>query len=103
MMKKFLIPAACNPSTICRRIGFPRTLIIGFGRSAVSSRIRVPRPAASKTALSIFVITGFATIPHLALRVRSPALDFQDTRSLPLGETHAEAAVRAREWVAGKG
>src|SRR5436305_748733 len=41
MIKKSLIPAACNPSTICSRIGFPRTLIIGLGRSAVSSRIRV--------------------------------------------------------------
>src|SRR6266567_3979688 len=57
MIKKSLIPAACNPSTICSRIGFPRTLIIGLGRSAVISRIRVPRPAARRTALSILVIT----------------------------------------------
>src|SRR5207248_120380 len=56
MIKKPLIPAACNPSTICRRIGFPRTLIIGFGSSAVSSRIRVPRPAARRTALSILAM-----------------------------------------------
>src|SRR5512140_632490 len=65
MIKKFLIPAACSPSTICRRIGFPRTLIIVLGSSDVSSRIRVPRPAASRTALSIFVITDVAPLPHL--------------------------------------
>src|SRR2546426_11404915 len=62
MIKNFLIPAACNPSTICSRIGFPRTLIIGLGRSDVSSRIRVPRPAASKTALSILFMTVIITM-----------------------------------------
>src|SRR6266496_4962099 len=55
MIRKPRTPASRNPSTMCCKTGLPRTSIIGLGRSDVSSRIRVPRPAASKTALSILV------------------------------------------------
>src|SRR6185437_13394134 len=47
---------------MCCKTGLPRTSIIGFGKSAVSSRMRVPRPAASNTALSIFVTTASAKL-----------------------------------------
>src|SRR5476649_1495821 len=51
MIRKSVTPAATRPDTICASTGRPRTAIMGFGRSSVSSRMRVPRPAASKTAL----------------------------------------------------
>ena len=51
----------------------------------------------------------FPRIPHLALRVRPPTLIPKTpatcvllSRSLPLGETHAQAAVGAQEWVMGE-
>src|SRR6266481_7056575 len=59
MIRKLPTPASRKPSTMCCKTGLPRTSSIGFGRSAVISRMRVPRPAASKTALSIFVITNY--------------------------------------------
>src|SRR4030095_11960940 len=76
MRRKSPIPASRSPSTICCKTGLPRTSIIGFGSSAVSSRIRVPRPAASITALSIVLIVedggARSAIARLfaALRVR---------------------------------
>src|SRR5437867_2621906 len=68
MMRNWRTPASRNASTMCCKTGLPRTTIIGFGRSAVSSRIRVPRPAASRTALSILVITGHRSQFTLLLR-----------------------------------
>src|SRR5205809_3824974 len=47
--------ASHNPATMCCKTGFLRTSIIGLGRSTVSSRMRLPRPAARTTAFSIFM------------------------------------------------
>src|SRR5215211_5117906 len=63
MIKKSRTPAARSPSTMCCKPGLPRTSIIGLGSSLVSSRIRVPRPAASNTALLIFAINYKVTQP----------------------------------------
>src|ERR1700677_5105598 len=56
MIRKCVMPASRRPSTMWSRIGLPRTSIIGLGSSWVSSRIRVPLPAASSTALVTFAI-----------------------------------------------
>src|SRR5947207_5318549 len=70
------------------RTGFPRTLIIGLGTSAVSSRMRVPRPAASRTALSILVITNCAGGSS------APSLDVKATRqSRNYLASHAERPI----------
>ena len=53
MMQKSRTPAPRKPSMICCKTGLPRTGNIGLGRSLVRLRMRVPRPAASKTALVI--------------------------------------------------
>src|SRR5450432_1709581 len=53
MMRNRSTPAARRPSMMCWRIGLRRTSIIGLGNSVVRSRIRVPRPAARRTALVI--------------------------------------------------
>src|ERR1043166_2784329 len=60
MTRNSRIPAWRKPSTMCCKTGLPRTSIIGFGKSTVSSRIRVPRPAARMTALSILGISELA-------------------------------------------
>src|SRR5436190_4283433 len=44
------MPAPSRPLRICSRIGLPCTLSMGLGNSFVSSRIRVPLPAAKITA-----------------------------------------------------
>src|SRR5450755_4384857 len=53
MMRNRATPASRRPSMMCWRIGLRRTSIIGLGNSLVRSRIRVPRPAARRTALVI--------------------------------------------------
>src|SRR6266849_379423 len=55
MRKNSCKPASRNPSTMYCKTGLPRTSIIGLGRSTVSSRMRLPRPAARTTAFSIFM------------------------------------------------
>src|SRR6266566_7825296 len=49
--------ASRSPSMMCCKTGLPCTSIIGLGSLAVSSRIRVPRPAARITAFSIITVS----------------------------------------------
>src|SRR5215471_19235928 len=55
---------------MCWSTGLPRTSIIGFGSSAVSSRIRVPRPAARITAFSIFIVGRLYRRRYLSSQLR---------------------------------
>ena len=51
-MKISRTPAATMPATMCSRIGLPCTRSMGLGNSLVSSRMRVPLPAARMTAFT---------------------------------------------------
>ena len=57
---------------MCQIIGLPPTSTIGFGLNSVSSRKRVPRPPASKTAFTfppIFgVVTGYPSFVYLMIK-----------------------------------
>src|SRR5579885_681098 len=83
MIRSVRTSASRKPSTVCCKTGLPRTSIIGFGSSAVSSRMRVPRPAARMTALSIFIVlcsmvdfSSSSPLSGIALRGRAPASGF---------------------------
>src|ERR1043166_5997782 len=52
-MKTSGMPAPMMPCTMCSRIGFPSTHSMGLGSSLVSSRMRVPLPAARMTAFTL--------------------------------------------------
>src|SRR5882724_13653337 len=80
MTRNFRTPASRKPSTICWRTGLPRTSIIGLGSSAVSSRIRVPRPAASTTALSIFVVMSSEAETSLDISEASLAAEGRNSK-----------------------
>src|SRR4051794_18839145 len=49
--RRLVIPVSRNPSMIRCKTGLPRTSSIGLGRASVRPRMRVPRPAARRTAL----------------------------------------------------
>src|SRR5438552_14276612 len=74
------------PSRMCSRMGLPSTLSIGLGSSLVSSRMRVPLPAARMTAF---------TRPHLWESPRLQAILFGG--SVEGWKREGESPVEARE------
>src|ERR1700730_13832385 len=76
------------------RTGLPRTSIIGLGRSAVSSRMRVPRPAASRTALSIFAMKNYG----LKFTLSSITVRADGCSAIPQQISRDRVAANSREF-----
>src|SRR3989344_730619 len=94
IMKSFT-PCASKIFMMCHRMGLPPISTIGFGRTAVSSLMRVPYPPARMTAfmvlLSIMIPLYFYCLKeHLSLQRPSELLG---PCNRPLGELFAKKLV----------
>src|SRR5688572_5988009 len=81
------MPLLTSPCTMCSRMGVPLTLSIGLGSSLVSSRMRVPLPAAKITAFTPpSVAAGVARSIHGDRQAFGVAVELGRVHALDLGD-----------------